>query len=106
MVIYSYFWTAASFFVHITSMLSRELFMCTNSSDFLFPTWKGKRLFGSKLLVFHFRRKRGRELSVVPSGAGAAGCGCLLPAGGREACPALLVLAHPSYIKHYINYIL
>lgn len=107
MVIYSYIWTAASFFMHITSVLSRELFLHKNSSDavcemvlvFFSPAWKGERLFGVKPLVLQGSSPWYR--------AGPPGCGCSCRReGGREggeAGPALL--PHPSYIRHYSSYI-
>lgn len=95
MVIYSYIWTAASFFMHATYVLSRELFLCANSSDtvceigFFPPAWKGKRLFGGKPLVFHFRREEGKEgaLRGTERGWGRRAASACCRREGGSSCP-------------------
>lgn len=115
MIIYSYFWTAASFSMHATSVLSSELFLLTNSSDavcemvlfyFFFLLGRENDCSVAKLWFSILGGRKGRrELGSSPwyrAGPGPPGCECFLPywEGGR------LVLALPSYIKYYINYIL
>lgn len=82
---------------------------------FLFLLGREKRLFGSKLLVFHFRRKGGREEGSSPwyrAGPGPPGCRSLLPAGGREggsSCPPgpgtsqLYKILHELYFIDFFN---
>lgn len=120
MVIYSYFWTAASFFVHITSVLSRELFLCTNSSDtvcemvlvwFFFSCLEGKidclvANFWFSILGEREEERKGALRGTAWGRGRRAPGACCRREGGREARPALLVLAHPSYIKYYMSYIL
>lgn len=110
MVIYSYIWTAASFFMHVTSVLSREL-LRTNSSDTVCEM----------VLVFFFLLGRENDCLVVNlwfsilgrreegsspwyrAGPRLPRCGCLLPPGGTEggwSCPP----GPPTSLLHKILY--
>lgn len=82
MIIYSYFWTAASFFMHATSVLSSELFLLTDSSDAVcemvlfyvfFLLGRENDCLVAELWFSIFGGRKGRrELSVVPNGSGAS----------------------------------
>lgn len=109
MVIYSYIWTAASFFMHITSVLSRELFLCANSSDTVcemvlvfFFSLLGREsdcLVGKLWFSMLGRREGGREGGSSPwyrAGRGRRAAGAC--AAGREGRRERLVL--PSCSCH------
>lgn len=82
-IIYSWFWTAASFVMYVTSVLSRELFLWTNSSDavceifslvFIFRVGKEKDYLVANLWFSIWGGKKGGSSPRYRRAAGACCC--------------------------------